>query len=208
MSRFRDLAFAALLNLLALSAALAEPLGLGRPATPEEIAAWDRNVMPDGRGLPAGSGNVWDGEEIFAEKCAACHGDFAEGIGNWPKLAGGIGTLAEDRPVKTVGSYWPYLTTAFDYIRRSMPYGQAQTLSDHDVYAVLAYILYSSDLVDDDFELNEGNVATFELPNRGGFIADDRAQTEYPMFTSAPCMRECKPPARITGRAAVRDLPR
>ena len=120
----------------------AETLGLGRPALPEEISAWDVDVLPDGRGLPEGRGNVLDGEEIFAEGCASCHGDFAEGVDNWPVLAGGFDTLADKDPVKTVGSYWPHLSTVWDYVHRSMPFGSAQTLSDDDVYAIVAYILY------------------------------------------------------------------
>ena len=81
--------------------------GLGRTALPSEIQAWDIDVLPDGRGLPAGKGDAIVGEEIFANKCASCHGDFAEGVGNWPALAGGFDTLADEDPVKTVGSYWP-----------------------------------------------------------------------------------------------------
>ena len=91
--------------------------------------------------------------QIFAEKCAACHGDFAEGVDNWPKLAGGADTLDHEDPLKTVGSYWPHLTTAYDYIKRSMPYGNAGTLSDDEVYAIVAYILYSNDLIEEDFVL-------------------------------------------------------
>ncbi|MEM9267791.1 MAG: MFS transporter, partial [Pseudomonadota bacterium] len=103
--------------------------GLGRPALAEEIAAWDVDVLPDGRGLPVGSGDVWTGEEIIVERCAACHGDFAEGVDNWPVLAGGFDTLGDKDPVKTVGSYWPHLSTAWDYISRSMPFGEAGTLT-------------------------------------------------------------------------------
>ena len=105
------------LNILAALVLSATPLiaqskyGLGRPALPQEVAAWDHDVRPGGIGLPPGSGDVLTGEAVFADKCAACHGDFAEGVGNWPKLAGGDGTLANKDPVKTVGSYWPYLST-------------------------------------------------------------------------------------------------
>ena len=122
--------------------------GLGREALTEEVAAWDVDILPDGRGLPIGSGDVWTGEELFVDQCAACHGDFAEGSGNWPVLAGGFGTLADEDPVKTIGSYWPYLSTSWDYINRSMPFGNAGTLSADDTYAIVAYILYSNDMVD------------------------------------------------------------
>jgi len=128
--------------------------GLGRMAVEEEIAAWDVDVLPDGRGLPEGRGDVYTGEEVFVEKCASCHGDFAEGVGNWPVLAGGFDTLADKDPVKTVGSYWPHLSTAWDYINRSMPFGEAGTLTADETYAIVAYIMYSNDMVDDDFELS------------------------------------------------------
>ena len=167
------------------------PLGLGRKALDEEITAWDLDIAPDGTGLPVGSGSVSYGEEIFSEQCGACHGDFAEGVDRWPELAGGEGTLADDDPLKTVGSYWPYLSTAWDYIHRSMPFGYAQSLSDDDVYAMLAYILYSNDIIDDeDFVLSNENFLDVEMPNAEGFIIDDRDITEYPVFSQDPCMED------------------
>ena len=177
-------------------------LGLGRPAHPEEIASWDVDVLPDGRGLPEGSGDVWTGEEVFAEQCAACHGDFAEGRDAWPVLAGGFDTLADMDPVKTVGSYWPYLSTVWDYVHRSMPFGNAGTLTDDEVYAITAYILYSNDLVDDDFELSRESFAEVEMYNTDGFIVDDRPVVEYTLMRQEPCMENCKPaPAEITRRS-------
>lgn len=180
--------------------------GLGREALPEEIAAWDVNVMPDGRGLPEGSGSVSDGEALFSENCAACHGDFAEGVGNFPQLAGGEGTLADRDPVKTVGSYWPYLSTAWDYVHRSMPYGNAQSLDNDEVYAIVAYILYSNYLVEDDFVLSKDNFTEIEMPNADGFIVDDRPETEYPKFRAEPCMTDCKDEVKITMKATVLDV--
>ncbi|MBY6048540.1 c-type cytochrome [Vannielia litorea] len=180
--------------------------GLGRPATDDEIAAWDVKVMPDGRGLPEGSGSVEDGEALFSENCAVCHGEFAEGSGNWPKLAGGDGTLADEDPLKTVGSYWPYLSTTFDYIHRSMPFGAAQTLSADDTYAITAYILYSNFMVDEDFVLTRENFLEVEMPNAEGFIVDDRAETEYPQWRAEPCMENCKDIVEITMRATVLDV--
>ncbi|MDJ0825989.1 MAG: c-type cytochrome [Rhodobacter sp.] len=180
--------------------------GLGRPAFPEEIAAWDIDVRPDGRGLPPGSGNAFDGESVFEDNCAICHGSFAEGVDNWPKLAGGEGSLADEDPLKTVGSYWPYTSTVWDYVNRSMPFGNAQSLTADEVYAITAYILYSNDLIEDDFELNQDNLASFELPNAGGFILDDRAETEYSIWTGEPCMENCKDNVEITMRARVLDV--
>lgn len=182
------------------------PLGLGRPALQEEIDAWNLDVHPDGSGLPEGSGSVEDGEVLFSENCAMCHGEFAEGVGNWPELAGGDGTLADDDPVKTVGSYWPYLSTAWDYVHRSMPYGNAQTLSDDEVYAIVAYILYSNYLVEDDFVLSKENFLEVEMPNADGFVIDDRQQTEYPQWSDEPCMENCKETVEITMRASNLDV--
>jgi cytochrome c len=175
--------------------------GIGRPALPEEVAAWDVDVLPDGRGLPDGSGDVLTGEEVFAEKCASCHGDFAEGVDNWPVLAGGFDTLGDKDPVKTVGSYWPYLSTAWDYIHRSMPFGEAGTLSADETYAIVAYILYSNDLVDDAFELTRENFADFDMYNMEGFVIDDRPELEYALWRKEPCMENCKDQVDVTMRS-------
>lgn len=187
--------------------ALADKFGLGRTAHPDEITAWDGDVSPDGTGLPVGSGDAFTGEELFAEQCAVCHGDFAEGIDNWPKLAGGADTLDHEDPLKTVGSYWPYLSTAFDYIKRSMPYGNAGTLTDDEVYALVAYVLYSNDLIDDDFVLSNETFFDVEMPNADGFIIDDRAETEYSKWSGEPCMQNCKDgEVKVTMRAMVLDV--
>lgn len=180
--------------------------GLGREALPEEVAAWDIDIRPDGQGLPAGSGDVWTGEEVYVELCAACHGDFGEGIDRWPVLMGGDGTLARDDPVKTVGSYWPYLSTVWDYVHRAMPFGAAQTLTDDEVYAVTAYILYLNNLVDDDFVLSAETFAGFEMPNADGFAPDDRPETELAAFSGEPCMEGCDEAVEITARAVVLDV--
>lgn len=208
MSKYLKFAQATVICTAALSGPVfAQGLGLGRAALPEEVAAWNLDVSPDGTGLPIGSGSVEVGEEVFSDNCASCHGEFAEGVDNWPKLAGGMGTLDYEDPLKTVGSYWPYLSTAYDYVRRSMPFGGAQTMSDDDVYAMVAYILYSNDLVDDDFVLSNENFLDVEMPNAGGFVIDDRATTEYAHFTSeTACYDNCKDSVEITMRAAVLDV--
>lgn len=175
--------------------------GLGRPALAEEIAAWDVDVLPDGRGLPEGSGNAYDGEEIFADRCASCHGDFAEGVDNWPVLAGGFDTLGDEDPVKTVGSYWEHLSTTWDYVNRSMPFGEAGTLTPDETYAIVAYILYSNDLIDDDFQLTHENLGTFEMHNKDGFVVDDRADREYAKWRTEPCMENCKDEVAVTMRS-------
>lgn len=203
MSRFLKLALAA--TLLSAPAA-AQEFGLGRPALPEEIAAWDIDIRPDGLGLPAGSGDVWTGEELYEAQCAHCHGIFGEAIGGWPPLAGGFGTLTDEHPEKTIGSYWPYLSTVWDYVNRAMPYGNAQSLTPDEVYALTAYLLYLNDLVDDDFELSDANFGEIRLPNEDGFYLDDRVATEWPRFTQEPCMTDCKPEVEITMRAVVLDV--
>ena len=180
--------------------------GLGRGATKREVAAWDGDISPDGTGLPMGSGDAINGEEVFAEHCAICHGDFAEGVDNWPELAGGLDTLADEDPVKTVGSYWPYLSTTWDYVKRSMPFGYAQSLSDDDVYAIVAYILYSNDIVDEDFILSNETFLDVEMPNKNGFIVDNRLTSESHFWNKKVCMSDCKSDVKITMRAAVLDV--
>ena len=179
---------------------------LGRKARAEEVLSWDIDVRADGSGLPEGSGDVWTGEEVFAENCAACHGDFGEAIGRWPVLAGGHETLIEENPVKTIGSYWPYLSTVYDYVYRAMPFGYSQSLSHDDVYAITAYLLYLNDLVDDDFELSYENFKSVRLPNENNFYLDDRATTEHVAFAVQPCMSNCKAEVEITARARVVDV--
>lgn len=202
MSKF--LKAAAAITLIA-GPAFAEPLGLGRAATDAEVAAWDIDIRPDGAGLPKGSGDVATGEEVYLEQCAICHGDFAEGVDRWPVLAGGDDTLDSDDPVKTIGSYWPYLSTVWDYVHRAMPFGNAQSLTDDEVYAITAYLMYSNDLVDDDFELSFENFADVRLPNEENFFADDRADS--PIFTNRDaCMSDCKQTVEITMRARVLDV--
>ena len=181
---------------------------LGRKALPEEVTAWDIDIRADGTGLPEGRGTVADGETLFAEGCAICHGDFGEGVDRWPVLAGGHDTLKEDRPVKTIGSYWPYLSTVFDYVRRAMPFGDARSLSDDDVYALTAYLLYVNDIVtDEDFELSRDNFAEVRLPNEANFIADTRMDEPHYAEKSEPCMSDCKPgPVKVIMRARVLDV--
>ena len=204
MSRFPEAALAVLL--LAAQPALAQTAGLGRPALPGELAAWDIDIRPDGLGLPEGAGDVETGEALFSERCAICHGEFGEGVDRWPKLAGGDGTLTDDDPVKTVGSYWPHLSTVWDYVHRAMPFGNAHTLTVDETYAVVAYILYSNDLVDDGFTLTRDNFLSVRMPNADGFFTDDRATTELPQFSKAPCMTDCKTEVSVRMHATVLDV--
>jgi len=207
MSKFRELGFAAALVTALAAPVMAGKLGIGREATPQEITAWDIDVRPDGQGLPKGQGTVAQGEEIFHAQCAACHGEFGEGKDRWPAIAGGLGTLKVDRPDKTVGSFWPYPTTLFDYMRRAMPFGNAQSLAPDELYALTAYILFLNDVTKDPkFELNEKTLASVKMPNSEQFYDDDRERTEKIFWNKKPCMKDCKKAVEITGRARVLDV--
>jgi S-disulfanyl-L-cysteine oxidoreductase SoxD len=180
-------------------------LDIGRAATPAEIAGWDIDVRPDGQGLPSGKGSVKDGEQVYVMRCAACHGEFGESAGRWPQVAGGQGSLKSADPVKTVGSYFAHLSTVIDYVRRAMPFGDAQSLANDEVYAVVAYMLFLNDIVDENFVLSKGTFAKVKMPNAGGFYDDDREDSEK-AFWGTPCMTDCKANVRITGRARVIDV--
>lgn len=183
-------------------------LHLGRIAMPEEVKAWDIDIRPDGKGLPNGKGSVAQGELIYTDNCASCHGDFGEGTGRWPILAGGHGTLTEERPEKTIGSFWPYLSTVYDYVRRAMPFGNARSLSNDDVYALTAYLLFLNDVVTDtNFELSKDNFTRIKLQNEANFITDTRFDEPQYNTKSEPCMSNCKPDAaKVTMRARVLDV--
>jgi S-disulfanyl-L-cysteine oxidoreductase SoxD len=175
---------AALAGFAGVMGAQAEsPYGIGRVATPAEIAGWNIDIGRDGSGLPPGSGTVSHGRELFAQQCAACHGEKGEG-GVGDKLAGGQGTIATAKPVRTVGSYWPYAPTLFDYIRRAMPQNAPQSLSNEDVYAVSAYVLKLNGLVPDDATLDAKSLATIRMPNRDKFVGDPRPDVKNPACTN------------------------
>lgn len=144
----------------------------GRAPTETEIVSRDIDVRADGQGLPPGRGSVEQGRQIFADTCAACHGD--KGQGNLSdRLVGGFGTLKDRNPVKTVGSYWPYATTLFDYIRRAMPFNAPQSLTNDQVYAVSAYVLSLNGILPHDGVLDAASLPKISMPNRNGFISPD-----------------------------------
>lgn len=165
--------FAILAGIWANGARAQSSYGIGRPATAAEIAGWNIDVGHDGSNLPTGSGSVGHGREVYAQQCASCHGDKGEG-GVGDRLAGGQGTIGTAKPVRTVGSYWPYAPTLFDYIRRAMPQNAPQSLSDDDVYAVSAYILNLNGLVGADATLDAKSLAAIRMPNRDKFVGDAR----------------------------------
>ena len=158
----------------ALMAGQAPRYNLGRPATPEEIQKRDISVAPDGSGLPVGHGTVEQGRYIYKVLCANCHGDHGQGVDAYPALVGGQGTLKSNNPVLTVGSYWPYATTVWDYTHRAMPYQRPGTLSADETYALTAFILYMNGIVDEKAELNEKTLPQIKMPNRDGFVPDPR----------------------------------
>jgi S-disulfanyl-L-cysteine oxidoreductase SoxD len=174
----------------------AEPghYGYGVKATPEQLAGWDIDARgDDGAGLPAGNGTVQKGSEVFADQCAACHGTFGEGEGRFPKLVGGMGTLKNDRPEPTVGSYWPFAPTLWDYINRAMPMPAPHTLSADDVYALTAYILNLNDIVPNEFVADRNSLPKVKMPNHDSFTwTDPRPDTQ-----AKPCMSACADPADI-----------
>ena len=186
MPRMPKLRIAALFALMMGCATHAEAqgaYGIGRTATPEEIAGWNIDIGRDGRGLPEGSGTVSHGREVFAQQCAACHGDKGQG-GVGDRLVGGQNTLGTRNPVRTVGSYWPYAPTLFDYIRRAMPQNAPQSLSNDDVYAVSAYILNLNGIVPADATLDAKTLTAIRMPNHDNFVGDPRPDVKSPACTS------------------------
>ncbi|MGH7707139.1 MAG: c-type cytochrome [Vulcanimicrobiaceae bacterium] len=165
---------AALTLALAASATNAKPgdYNFGQPATQTEINAWNVDVSPDGDNLPQGSGSVSQGQQVFAANCSACHGAQGQG-GPMDRLVGGVGTLNTDKPVKTIGSYWPYAATVVDYIRRTMPFNRPGTLTNDQVYAVTAYLLYLNGIADKSAVMNAKTLARVKMPNQADFIRRD-----------------------------------
>jgi len=161
---------------LAAEAGYGGPYGFGEPASEAQIAAIDIDAMPDGRGLPPGSGTYEQGEEVYMAKCAACHGEDLQGVleTGGAALIGGRGSLDSGQPIKTVESYWPYATTLFDYVKRAMPFDSPGSLGDDEVYAVSAFILAKGDIIDRDQVMNAETLAEVEMPNRDGFVPDPR----------------------------------
>jgi S-disulfanyl-L-cysteine oxidoreductase SoxD len=154
-------------------AAQSPKYGVGRPPTPAEIRELGSAIAPDGSGLPEGSGSVRAGRELFAAQCSRCHGPKGEGdVG--PRLTGGQGTLATLRPVKTVGSFWPYATTLWDYVNRAMPFDQPGSLTPSEVYAAVAYILNLNGIIGNEGVMDALSLASVKMPNRDGFVADPR----------------------------------
>jgi mono/diheme cytochrome c family protein len=186
----------AALKLLAVTAALGFGMlvpasaqtgdkNLGRHLSDKELAGWNIDVFADGKGLPPGRGTVAEGAKVYQAQCVACHGANLEG-GMGPALVGGVGSLTTDKPVKTIGSYWPYATTLFDYIRRAMPFQAPQSLSNDEVYSVTAYLLNKNGILPATATVGANNLAAVKMPNRDNFYVDDR-----PDVKPVRCMKDC-----------------
>jgi cytochrome c len=186
----------------------AEPrFGLGRAATPREIAAWDIDVRPDGQGLPKGSGSVSRGQELYDAQCASCHGTFGED-NQYMAIAGGVqrgdiergraASLSTDQPIRTVGTRLNHATTLWDYIHRAMPFAQPKTLTPDEVYALTAYVLHLNDILPAEATLDEKSILAVRMPNRRGFTTDHgfMKKSGRPDVRNTACMSDCA--ARVT----------
>lgn len=160
----------------------------GQPVSEQDLAAWNIDVRGDGWGLPPGSGSVSAGKAVFDAKCAACHGAAAAGGPVFGTMVGGIGSFKTDRRVLTPGSMYPYAPILFDYIRRAMPMNAPQSLSNDEAYAVSAYLLHLNGLVPADAVMTQKTLPALQMPNRNGFIIDDRPDTK-----ATRCMSNCAP---------------
>lgn len=188
----------------------------GRAPTANEIKAWDTDVMPDGEGLPDGEGSVEDGDELYANQCASCHGDFGTGGKGYPMLSGGQNTLknqllqpGDEPPIKTIGSYWPYASTLFWYIKTAMPFTNPKSLSDDEVYALVAYLLSVNDIeidgeeLDDEYVLNKEKFLKIVMPNVDGFYPVDPSRNDLkeirgPLAQGVRCMKNCDVPKHVS----------
>ena len=156
-----------------------EKFGIGEPASEDVIAGWDIDIAPDGTGLPDGSGTVEQGREIFSRLGAPCHGQNGEGTDAAPALVGGQGSLATESPQESIGSYWPYATTLWDYIHRAMPANAPQSLTPDEVYAVCAFLLNANGIIPDDAVMDQDTLPQVIMPNRDGFTSPDPRPDVY-----------------------------
>ncbi len=193
----------------------------GRAPTQNEIEAWNKDVMPDGTGLPKGEGSVEMGDELYHAQCATCHGDFGTGGKGYPTLVGGKGTLKNqlgltgtEAPLKTIGSYWPYATTLYWYIQSAMPFNHPKSLSNSETYAITAYLLFENGLkvngkeMDYDFVLSKDNLLDVEMPNKDGFYPvhpdrDDLKEQRPPLAQGERCMTNCEQPEPVSINAEI-----
>jgi len=200
MCKSVERALALLAALLAFPVSAQQPWNtLGRPATPTEIAVWDIDVRPDGKGLPKGRGSVVQGRSLYDAKCAMCHGEFGEN-NQFLQIAGGVGSLASDQPVRTTGSKLNHATTLWDYINRAMPFQAPKSLPADEVYALTAYVLHLNDILPEDTMLDERSILAVQMPNRDGFTTRHgfMARDGTPDVHNLRCLRDCEPEVRVS----------
>ena len=173
--------------------------GFGKQATPQEIAGWDIDVRPDGKGLPKGRGSVAEGQALYDEKCASCHGTFGES-NSYLQIAGGVGTLGTDQPTRTTGSKLNHATTLWDYINRAMPFNAPQTLAPDEVYALTAYVLNLNDILPGDAVVDQDSLPRLKMPNRDGFTTKHGFMTRdgTPDTHNKACMKDCVREVRLS----------
>ena len=181
-----SLTLSLLLATVSLQATPSPSYKFGQAISAEDIKPWDIDINPDGIGLPQGQATADEGEEVYLQKCAACHGEFGEGVGRFPSLIGEVGDLTAERAHKSVGGFWPYSTTLWDYINRAMPFGNAQSLTPDEVYGVVAYILSMNEIIESDMVINAKILPTIKMPNRAGFIHAETSDINVPV-----CMTNC-----------------
>lgn len=174
MFKVRSLVVFCLIAGVAIAVGQQSRYNVGRPASPEEIRARDIDVAPNGAGLPPGHGTAIQGRALYLAMCASCHGEHGDDSAVFPALVGGQETLASNNPLPTVGSYWPYATTVWDFIHRAMPYQNPGSLTPNEVYSLTAYILFMNHIIGEREELNKKNLPKVKMPNRDGFIRDPR----------------------------------
>lgn len=194
---------ALVLSVGAASTAEADPredrpnVAYGKPISPGDLALWDIDIStPAGGNLPAGEGTVAAGKQVYDAKCASCHGDKAAGGPVYGTMVGGLGSMTKSPRVLTPGSMYPYAPILFDYVRRAMPMDAPQSLTSDEVYAVSAYIYNLNGLVPEDFKMNAETMPKIAMPNRDGFIRDDRPDTR-----AERCMADCKPIGTVADAA-------
>jgi mono/diheme cytochrome c family protein len=192
--------------LLACGAAKAQSptYKVGRPPTEAEVRAWDHTVGSDGKELPAGSGSAVEGAKVYAAKCAMCHGKNGEGIFPYNRLVGGVGTLNTPNPIVTVGSYFPFATTIWDFINRAMPAGAQGTLSPDEVYAVTAFILFRNGIIKETDVLDKKNLVEIQMPNRNGFFPDTPQSSPDKDRSWLPYWNQAKPAAKSAVNPAAK----
>jgi hypothetical protein len=166
---------------------IGERYGLGKTPTAQQISGWNIDIAPDGANLPPGSGTVAQGRTLYAAQCASCHGAAGEG-GTAARLVGGKGSLTTDKPVMTIGSFWPYATTLYDYINRAMPWDRPQSLKPDEVYSLTAFLLHANGIIDANASLDAKSLPKVVMPNRNGFVRHDPRPHDV---KSSRCMQNC-----------------